>query len=152
MTKLWWRTLICFRKVAERMARPGLYDEFVKLGLLERGKAVAQGPGTDEQKAESIALLVRDAGSTYHVTDRSVFFFRHRLDPQGEPIGQTGSEPIKRMSPGLALPSRQSLKNEVEVVTFLRRLARCEGMLKHLEEEIEWLRAEAIRLDSKLGL
>lgn len=61
------------------MARPGLYDELVKLDLLDKARTILIGDGSDPEKADRIDELITRKGSDFNVTPRAVFILRGRL-------------------------------------------------------------------------
>lgn len=75
------------------VARPGLYDELVKRGLLEQGRIIALGDGSDAEKADRIDGLLAKKGSSFNVTPRAVFILRHKLKENGMAQADGGSEP-----------------------------------------------------------
>lgn len=83
------------------MARPGLYDELSKRGLLDQGRVIALGDGSDTEKAAHLDLLLGKAGSDFNVTPRAVFILRHRL--QSEP--SNGEKTNVKESSGAAISS-----------------------------------------------
>lgn len=65
------------------MARPGLYDELQRLGLVDKARIVCGADGSDTDKASQIDLLIGEAGGDFNVTPRAVFILRHRLEDIG---------------------------------------------------------------------
>lgn len=103
------------------MARPGLYDELVKLNLLPQGRTIALGDGSDLDKAPRLELLICEKGSSFSVSPRSVFILRHKLAempaPTPKPVAKAArpdaapnmaaSKPKRKPPPG---PNKGSFK------------------------------------------
>lgn len=76
------------------MARPGLYEELSKLGLLDKGKAIALSEGSDADKVIPIEKLLHKAGSQFDVTPKRVFGFRNKVvEESGKPPTRSGIAP-----------------------------------------------------------
>lgn len=74
------------------MARPGLYEELTKLGLLEKGKAIALSEGSDLDKVNPIEKMLRTTGSQFDVTAKRVFGFRNKVQAESGK-GKEGTSP-----------------------------------------------------------
>lgn len=83
--------------------RPGLYDELAKVRLLDQGRAITLGDGSDTEKASRIEAVLRECGSKFSVTPRSVFILRHRFQENPDTsahLRRTGAEAGKSKNNG----------------------------------------------------
>lgn len=87
------------------VARPGLYDELVKRGLLERGAAIALGAGSDPEKAEALDLLLAESGSNFRASPRAAFILRHKLEEKGDQVENGTNQPPSQDAARAAPPA-----------------------------------------------
>lgn len=93
------------------MARPGLYDALVKLDLIEKGRVIALGDGTDADKASHLDRLIGEAGGDFNVTPRAVFILRGRLSEQADRGSATDNrigKPPQHLPRGTPRPGLQA--------------------------------------------